>query len=97
MPNRLDVFVLGASGQIHQKYYEAPAGWSDVYSVLGAPSVGVVGEPTAVSWAANRLDLFVRGGDNALWHKWWDGSTWRGWESLGGTLSSGPDVASWSR
>ncbi len=53
-------------------------------------------DPAAVSWASGRLDVFVRGGDNALWHKWWDGSRWSGWESLGGYLTSGPDVASWS-
>ena len=29
------------------------------------------------------LDVFVKGTDNALWHKWWDGSSWSGWESLG--------------
>jgi hypothetical protein len=30
--------------------------------------------PGAASWAAGRLDVFVRGGGNQLWHKWYDGS-----------------------
>ncbi len=30
--------------------------------------------PGAASWATDRLDVFVRGTDNALWHKWWDGA-----------------------
>ena len=38
------------------------------------------------------IKLFVRGTDNALWHKWWNGSAWSGWESLGGVLTSGPAV-----
>jgi hypothetical protein len=38
--------------------------------------------------------VFVRGTDNQLWHKWWDGSGWRGWEALGGVLASGPDATS---
>ncbi len=42
------------------------------------------------SWAANRLDVFVLGTDNALYHKWWNGSAWgpsvTGFESLGGTI-----------
>jgi len=44
--------------------------------------------PKAVSWSVNRLDIFVVGTDSALWHKWWDGSSWGGWESLGGILES---------
>jgi len=40
------------------------------------------------------LDVVVRGGDNALWHRAWDGSRWSGWSSLGGYLTSGPDAAS---
>src|SRR5207245_2400307 len=41
------------------------------------------GDPAAVSWGANRIDIFVRGTDNALWHKWWD-NYWSSWENLGG-------------
>ena len=37
--------------------------------------------------------MFVRGTDNQLWHKWWDGLNWSGWEPLGGVLTSGPAVA----
>jgi hypothetical protein len=28
-------------------------------------------DPDAVSWGANRIDVFVRGTNLALWHKWW--------------------------
>jgi hypothetical protein len=38
--------------------------------------------------------VFVRGTDNALWHKWYSGG-WHGWESLGGVLTSDPDAVSW--
>jgi hypothetical protein len=40
------------------------------------------------------VDAFVRGSDDALWHKSWDGARWTGWEPLGGGLTSGPDPAS---
>jgi hypothetical protein len=40
------------------------------------------------------LDIFVRGTDNALWHKWYQNG-WSGWESLGGILTSGPAAVSW--
>lgn len=46
------------------------------------------------SWGPNRLDVFGRGSDAALWHRAFDGS-WGPWQSLGGALASEPDVASW--
>jgi hypothetical protein len=33
--------------------------------------------PGCASWGANRIDVFVRGTDNELWHKYWDGSSWK--------------------
>ena len=53
-------------------------------------------DPTVSSWGDNRLDVFVKGTDNALWHKWWDGASWSsGWENLGGVLTSSPGAVSW--
>ncbi len=53
----------------------------------------------AVAWGSNRLDAFVIGTNNALYHKWWNGSAWgpsvTGFESLGGVCLSEPEVASW--
>ena len=42
--------------------------------------------PAVASWSSGRLDVFVRGTDNALWHKWYQNS-WSGWESLGGVIN----------
>ncbi len=50
--------------------------------------------PTVASSGPGQLDLFVRGIDNALWHRRYDG-TWHDWESLGGILTYDPAVASW--
>ena len=47
----------------------------------------------AVSWGSNRVDVFARGQDGALWHKW-RAPGWSRWESLGGALTSGPAAAS---
>jgi len=59
------------------------------------PLGGVVtSDPATSSWQPGRLDTFVRGTDNRLWHKWYQGS-WSGWESLGGVLTSAPAAASW--
>lgn len=52
--------------------------------------------PAAAAWSGNRLDVFVRGADNALYHRWWDGMAWSGWERLGGVLTAAPAVAAWA-
>ncbi|MDF2615190.1 MAG: hypothetical protein K0S71_2976 [Clostridia bacterium] len=64
--------------------------WEDLGGILtSAPAVS--------SWQANRLDVFGRGQNNALWHKWWNGSRWSEWEDLGGVLTSAPAAVSWGR
>jgi len=40
------------------------------------------------------IDVFALGPDNAVWYNAWDGSTWIGWESLGGMFTSDPDCTS---
>ncbi|WP_437949296.1 LamG-like jellyroll fold domain-containing protein [Sorangium sp. So ce296] len=50
--------------------------------------------PAVSSWASGRLDVFVRGKDNTLFHKYFD-DAWSTWESLGGALTSGPAAVSW--
>jgi hypothetical protein len=42
----------------------------------------------------NRLDVFVRGGDNALYHRWWYGLGWSEFERLGGELEGAPAAVS---
>jgi hypothetical protein len=63
-------------------------GWENLGGILTST-------PAVSSWSANRLDCFVRGTDNAMWHKWWNGSSWIGWENLGGVLTSEPAAVSW--
>jgi hypothetical protein len=54
----------------------------------------LVGEPASVSWAPGRIDVFVRGTDDHLWHRYYQGG-WSAWENLGGVLTSAPAVSSW--
>ena len=65
-------------------------GWSNWESLGGVLSSG----PSSSSWGSGRLDVFVRGTDNAMWHKWYQGG-WSAWESLGGILTSAPAAVSW--
>ncbi|TMF39134.1 MAG: hypothetical protein E6I27_02320 [Chloroflexi bacterium] len=66
-----------------------PSGWTSL-GAIGTSSVA------ASSWGVSRTDVFVRGSDNALWHRMWNGSAWAAWESLGGVITSAPAAVSWS-
>ena len=61
------------------------------YTVGGVASSG----PDASSWGATRTDVFVRGTDNAIWHRPFNGTNWGAWESLGGVATSDPTAVSW--
>jgi hypothetical protein len=67
------------------------SGWE----ALGGTSQGA---PATSTWGPGRLDVFVRGSDDQLWHKWYAGG-WAGWEPLGappGGLTSDPGAVAWS-
>ena len=85
---RLDVFVRGTDNALWHRVFDSSVSttWS-AWENLGG---GLTSDPTAVSWGPNRIDVFARGTDAALWHKWWYGSGWAGWASLGGALGVAP-------
>ncbi|MDQ6631931.1 MAG: sialidase, partial [Verrucomicrobiota bacterium] len=73
------------------KWYDN-TGWH-AYENLG----GILTSPPAsVSWNSVKIDVFARGTDNGLLHRWFDSPNWSAvWENLGGGLSGGPGVSSW--
>ena len=87
------VFAKKKDGTIEAREFKDGRwyGWNS----WGKPPIpgggGAIDNPACCSWGGNRLDLFVCGSDNQLWHKWIDdkGIT-HDWESRGGGLSSGP-------
>jgi len=75
-----------------------PAPQWTTWGNIGAPSVGVAAgsAPAVASWSAERLDVFVRGGDNGLWHTGWTGTHWGNWVSIDPTaIASSPVAVSW--
>jgi hypothetical protein len=61
----IDVFVRGTDAAVWWKHWNGSA-WSTWTSLGGrlAPGTG----PAVASWGAGRLDVFVTGTDNQLWH-----------------------------
>jgi hypothetical protein len=89
-----DVFAVDTSGALWYRSIYSDGTWNPLGGVCTA-------SPAAISWdAKDRMDVVVRGSDNALWHIYSNdgGTTWSNWESLGGQLASGtgPAVSSWS-
>jgi hypothetical protein len=53
-------------------------------------SGGLASGPDAASWGEGHLDVFIRGNDNQLWHRWYVTSLgWSGWEPLGNPSGGG--------
>lgn len=89
---RLDVFVRGRSGELYQNFREGR--WFNWR--VPEPFRGIIlrSAPSCASWGFERLScVALIEGDNAVWHFYWDGSTWAR-QSLGGVATSAPSVAS---
>jgi hypothetical protein len=96
--SHLDVVARGTDGSI---YWTASNGGAFTsWTSLGAPPVGMTGDPTSLSSTPGRIDIFVRGGDSRLWQRFTDnrGANWSSWfQPLGtdGVLASAPMATSW--
>jgi glucose/arabinose dehydrogenase len=57
----------------------------------GAPGCS----PGVASPRPGAIEMITRGGDAQAWRRSWTGSAWTAWTSLGGVLTSEPDLSSW--
>jgi len=85
----IDVMIAGTDSSLYAQGWDGH-GWTG-WRYFGGSSHSA---PALASWGNGRLDVFVQGTDNALWHRWFDG-VWSFWESLGGQLTSAPATAAW--
>ncbi|KAH8667026.1 carbohydrate-binding protein [Xylariales sp. PMI_506] len=73
----------------------------NLYPVWRSLGGSYTGLPCVLSWAEGRTDVFVRGVDNHVYHKWQNGggTTWGPgedkWEDLQGVIISNPTGCSW--
>lgn len=89
----------GESGFFRIGYGEGGIELWQVYAVDGVEplktwvSLGgeLASDPAVGINTDGRTELFAKGSDNHLWHRWQ--LTWQGWASLGGSLASAPAVA----
>jgi hypothetical protein len=71
--------------------------WTDAGATCAMEGLGGLTRTHATVTAqdASHRDVFVRGGDGAVWHTSWAGTGWSGWETLGGGTASAPGAVSW--
>lgn len=98
-PNGTVSLYISAADQparVDEHRQTAENSWPTVLTlrIPGAPAIA--GRLAAATNRDGRVELFGRGGDDALWHTWQEGGMdgpWHAWESLGGEWTSDPSVA----
>lgn len=99
---KMDIFSVGTDQSLQHKFYDGSA-WQPSESTF--ESLGGILDGTEVVAAtangANNLDIFGKGTDGSIYHKYYDGSTW---QPQGNTLENlgdgtnfvyGPAAVSW--
>jgi hypothetical protein len=95
---RLELFALGTNGHLHDLAQTTANGtwWTSPADLGPPPPGGAAGKPVAARNADGRLEVFVRGADRKLYHRWQQApgaSLTQAWASLGGSLPHDPVVA----
>jgi hypothetical protein len=90
--NTVDVFALGTDNQVYHRSKSLFGPWQPAWEALG----GVFTSAPATDWVSladndSAVHVVAIGTDNAIYHKYFDGTTWHpsktGWESLGGRFT----------
>ena len=87
VPGRMDVFAIGAAGALLHATWDA-AGFSEFESLGGIdlPNTSpgpISGQVSACNCGDRRMGVFARGPAGDLLLKWWNGSAWSPFASLG--------------
>jgi Uncharacterized protein conserved in bacteria (DUF2334) len=89
--DRIGWFVTGTDHALYHMWLDAAGnvhGWEKLGGYLTS-------SPGATSRPSGAIDVFVRGGDNALWWRSYESSSdaWGAWSSVGGLIASGTGPA----
>jgi hypothetical protein len=88
---RVNLFVRGLDGKLWERYWDGAAwSWADTgKAVAGDPIAIVRGDVEGVAANDLRINLFVRGADNMLWERYWNGASWV-WADHGKLIADDP-------
>jgi hypothetical protein len=85
---RLELFWVGAGRRLFHASFNDGA-WSAAEALGGL----LASAPAVTAWGGEPMEVFAIFDDGALWDRYWDGTTWHPWESLGGELQPGSTPA----
>src|SRR2546430_8284574 len=77
------MWALGYDGNAPELWSVLSVKFAAPWQLLGGI---MTGGPTTSTMGTTRTDVFIRGQDNQLWHRLFDGTSWSGWEPLRGGL-----------
>ncbi len=75
-PNRIDCLARNTSDTMIHRWSDGQSwgGWEYLGGVPDLIGQSVIrGVPNCVSWGPNRIDCFIRGPDDRMYHRWWNG------------------------
>lgn len=82
----------------HQDHIHISFSWDGAYkrtTWYTAGQTAFEGSPSVVSMRDGHQEIFTRGANGNVWHKWWYGSTWSDWADMGGgAVTSAPAAVS---
>ena len=90
----LTAFTQQANGSLSARTGRDGQWTGGTVTDLGGPTRGrFQGQPAAYASAGGRIDVFVRGLDDAAWLRTYSGGHWGPWQNLGGDLADAPSAA----
>jgi hypothetical protein len=85
-------YTRAANGALERRLQEGAGRWSAPQALGGT----ITSKPAAVSMRTGRTDVFARGGQGQLVHRYVVDGRWSPWAHLGGQITGAPAVASWA-
>jgi sialidase-1 len=85
---RLDRFWVGPGRELFHAGYRDGA-WAEPEDLGGR----LASPPAVAAWGDEPMEVFAIFADGQLWDRYWDGTSWHPWESLGGELQPGSTPA----
>lgn len=90
-PEHVAIFAADRNRYVIQKTWTATGGWAATWE--NRDQGVVLGDPAAISREPGTYDLFVRSGDNYLWHDSFSGGQWSGWKQIDNRFLMGSSPA----
>ncbi len=93
-PSTIDIYVRGMDDRLYQKWWDGKK-WNpsdDGWTLHDDGNFRLGSSPAVISEGQNFRDVYVRGQDGAVYHKFWDGKKWSPWFGLGGQIKGAPSV-----